>query len=416
MTSMGSRSSRVSSNRPASVTRGGVDGNVGLGEGCGADLAEALDVERAAAADVLDAPAHLGGAAARVGAAQVDVALLRRAQRGAALGALGRHDELALGAVAQLDDGAEHLGDDVARLAQHDGVADEHALELDDVLVVEGRLPHLAAGDAHLLHDGEGGGAAGAADAHDDVEQLRVDLLGRVLVGDGPARGAARGAELVVQLELVDLDDDAVDLVLDRVAVLAVVGDEPGGVLGRVVHAVVGAGRQTPRLQQLVDLALGGHGRPAPRADAVHEHPQPAQSIVHARHLRRRLALLLLPQRAARGVARVGELALAGLALQHVELVEGDLRQEDLAAHLHEVGQLVGGAVEPVRDARHERHVHRDVLPHDPVAARGRADERAALVAQVDREAVDLQLAEVAHRPAGVALDLRRPRRELVAR
>ena len=40
------------------------------------------------------------------------------------------HHERALGAVAQLDDRAEHLGDHVAGLAQHDGVADQHALGL----------------------------------------------------------------------------------------------------------------------------------------------------------------------------------------------------------------------------------------------------------------------------------------------
>ena len=50
-----------------------------------------------------------------------------------------------------------------------------------------------------------------------------LHLLGRVLVRDRPARRAAGRAELVVQAELVDLDHDAVDLVLDVVPVLAVV-------------------------------------------------------------------------------------------------------------------------------------------------------------------------------------------------
>ena len=182
---------------------------------------------------MLDAPAHLRGARARVRAAQVDVALLRGGERRSALGAVCGHHERALGAVAQLDDRAEHLGDDVAGLAQHDGVADQHALGLDDVLVVQRRLPHDAARDARRLHDRERRRAPGAPDRDDDVEQLRVDLLGRVLVGDRPARRAARRTELVVQRELVDLDDDAVDLVLDVVAVLAVVLDELVGAPAR---------------------------------------------------------------------------------------------------------------------------------------------------------------------------------------
>ena len=95
------------------------------------------------------------------------------------------------------------------------------------------------AGDLRRLHHGERRRAAGAPDRHDDVEQLRVHLLGRVLVRDRPARRAARRAELVVQGELVDLDDDAVDLVLDVVPVLAVVLDEVVGALRGVDDAVV---------------------------------------------------------------------------------------------------------------------------------------------------------------------------------
>ena len=162
----------------------------------------------------------------RVGAADVLVALLLGGERRAARGALGRHDEGALGAVAQVDDGPDDLGDDVAGLAQHDGVADEHALALDLVGVVQRRLLDGRAGDDDGLHDAVRGDPAGAADVDPDVEELGVDLLGRVLEGDGPARRPRRRAELALERDLVDLDDDAVDLVGTVVAVLAVVGHE----------------------------------------------------------------------------------------------------------------------------------------------------------------------------------------------
>src|SRR5690606_12848464 len=93
--------------------------------------AERLDVARAPAREREHALAQLRRAGAGVRAADVDVALLGGRERGAAGRALGRHDELALGAVTQLDDGPDDLGDDVAGLAQHHGVADEHALALD---------------------------------------------------------------------------------------------------------------------------------------------------------------------------------------------------------------------------------------------------------------------------------------------
>ena len=128
MTSMGTSCSSVRSNSPASVSSGGIAGGRGLRQRCCRHLAEGLDVEGATRADVLDPAAHLSGAGARVRAAQIDVALLRGGERLSALRAVRRHHELALGAVPQLDDRSEHLGDDVSGLAQYDGVADQHAL------------------------------------------------------------------------------------------------------------------------------------------------------------------------------------------------------------------------------------------------------------------------------------------------
>ena len=81
-------------------------------------------------------------------------------------------------------------------------------------------------GDDDRLHDPERRDPAGAPDVDLDVEEPGVDLLGRVLEGDGPARRARGGAEPSLDGDLVDLDDDAVDLVLDVVPVLAEVLDE----------------------------------------------------------------------------------------------------------------------------------------------------------------------------------------------
>ena len=311
----------------------------------GGDLAERLDVEGAARPDVLDPAAHLCGAALRVRTPQVDVARLHRPERCVAFGAVRGHDEGVLGAVSEFDDRPEHLGDDVAGLAQHDRVADEHALRLHDILVVQRGLPHDGARDPHGLHDGERRGPAGAADAHDDVEELRVHLLGRVLVGDRPARRAARRPELVVQCELVDLHDDAVDLVLDGVAVLAGVGHELLDRLHGVEHSEVRARGQPPAGEQLVDLRLRAHGRVRPCADAVDEHAEPSEPIAHQLELGGVLALGLLPQRAARGVARIRELALACRGLLGVQLVERGDGEEHLAANLHD--RRMSGAGQP---------------------------------------------------------------------
>ena len=141
-------------------------------------------------------------------------------------------------------------------------------------------------------------------------------------------------------------------------------------------------------------------------------HPQPRQPLVHRIELALVLALGLLPQRSARGVARVREQPVAHLLLIGVQRLEvGDI-EEDLPAHLDERRMTVAG--EPVRDAAQLTHVVGDVLADPSIAARRRRDEPAALVPERERQPVDLQLAQVVHRSARVALHLRRPGEELL--
>jgi hypothetical protein len=124
----------------------------------------------------------------------------------------------------------------------------------------------------------------------------------------------------------------------------------------------------------------------------VHHHPQAAG---------RGDPRVLLAQAAGRRVARVGERVLALLDQGGVEIGEGLGREVDLAAHL----QQIGGRPSPVSRSGISRMVRTlggDVLTGVPVATGGAADQAALLVGQVDRQAVDLELAEELHRPARV--------------
>ena len=120
-------------------------------------------------------------------------------------------------------------------------------------------------GDDDRLHDPERRDPAGATDVDLDVEELGVDLLGRVLEGDRPARRARGGAEPALHRDLVDLDDDPVDLVLDVVAVLPRVRDE--GVAPRRSCRRPGSGWRpagpTPRARRRPRSAASGR---TPRA------------------------------------------------------------------------------------------------------------------------------------------------------
>jgi DNA ligase (NAD+) len=76
----------------------------------------------------------------------------------------------AIGALGDVRRRRDDLGDHVAG-AQHDRVADQHALGLDDLLVVQRRLAHGAARHLHGLHHGVRRRSTCAAD--------RDELLGR---------------------------------------------------------------------------------------------------------------------------------------------------------------------------------------------------------------------------------------------
>jgi hypothetical protein len=198
----------------------------GIGQPQRGLLAERLDVQGRAAADVGDALGQLGRARAGVGATDVDVPLLGRGQLGAARRADGRHRPLALAPVAQRPHGAENLGNDVAGLSHDDDVAYEHALARDLRGVVKRRLRDGRPGDRHGLHDGEGGDAPRAPHLHLDVEQPRLDLLRRILVGHGPPGHARRGPQVLLFGARVYFEDGAVDAVNEIRSQIGVLADE----------------------------------------------------------------------------------------------------------------------------------------------------------------------------------------------
>ena len=344
---------------------------------CPAQITERL-------AHVGEALGDLRGARALVRAAQVDVAFLLLHERGPAGGALSRHDEGTLGSVARVLDGGDDLGDDIAGLAQDDEVADEDALAGDLLGVVQGRARNVRARDQHGFHDAVRGHAAGAPHLDADVEQARVDLLGRELVGGRPARRARGRAEGTLQVQVVNLDDDAVDLVDEAVAVHADLGDALFDGLPAREHAGVGRDRQAPVTQLLVPAHLSGRlGEVLPgldKADAVSDHREGTLGG---------LGRVFLAQGAGGGVARVDEGLFPGLDPCLVECGEVGDREVDLAAHLDAGGH---GAGQGLRNRLDRPGVSGHVLADVAVASGRGAHETAVLVEEVDGQAIDLDL------------------------
>ncbi len=337
---------------------------------------------------------ELGRAGSGVRAAPVRL-ILFPGQLGTAGRAVGRELELALVAGAQVGHRGHDFGDDVPGLAQHDHVADEHALALHFTAVVQGGHLHRGTADLGRLHHPERRHPAGAAHVDLDVQQPGGHFLRRVLVGHGPARCARGGAERALGVQPVQLDHHAVDLVRRIVPVLGVEAD----VLvhrGQVRHDLDPvAGRQAPCAQAVVPAGLGlgralAAGETLHQADSVHDQIQCAAG---------RDPRILLPQRTRRRVARVGERGLARLGEALVQLLERLDRQEDLTSHLQRL--RVATARELGRDRVDGADVRRDVFPGPAVTAGRAADQAAVAVDQRDGQAVDLQLAQV--RPGAAA-------------
>jgi hypothetical protein len=366
-------------------------------------LAQALDVEGAAAGEVEQRELALRRADQAAGAAVIGPA--RLAHDVAATGrASERHAEVGHVAVARLGHAADDLRNHVPGAADDDAIACADALppHLEDV--VQRRARHRRAADEHRLEPGHRRQLAGAAHLHLDAEQARRLLLRRVFLRRRPARLARLEAEPLLQRPRVDLVDDAVDLERQRRPLggdVGVEGDQAGGALDARVQR---ARRQAQRREPLEKRRLRLRQRPADElAETVGEEVErPLRGV----------ACVELPHHAGGGVARVDEdlLALGAAfdqpALPFVQRREVVEPHEDLAPHLD---RAVVDAGEPLRHGADREHGVRHVFPGLAVAPGRRLDQPTLLVAEVDGEAVELELGRVDDRRVAVGQAERAP-------
>ena len=346
-------------------------------------VAEALDVHRAARAEVLQTLFELGGAGG-VHAAPVGLAL-RPEGHAAARGTLGR--ERVLHGVRGTPGGHDlhDIGNHVAGALDEHGVAHADVLAPDLVLVVQA---HVADDDAGQRHGGElGHGRQGAGLADIDLDGLHDGggLARGELVGDGPARMVRGGAQAPLGVEGIHLHHHTVGLVAERVAL----GLEPRAVRDEVVECLAARrfwiGLEPGLAQRGERVPVAGDVEPRRRAEVIEKGVERPP---------RRDRGILLTYGPGRGVAGVGEGRLARFFECAVHLLELGARHERLAAHL-DLRQRGQGALQPHRQAADRPQIGRDVLAHAAVAAGGAAHEAPALVEQRDAEAVDLRLAHV---------------------
>jgi hypothetical protein len=195
-----------------------------------------------------------------------------------------------------------------------------------------------------------------------------------------------RGAEPPLLLERVDLHHHAVGVVAEPVAL----GLEAGAILEDGVDGLEPLGarvRLEPGLAEGVDgVAVRGDARAGRVAQMIE---------IDVERSQRGDGRILLAHGTRRRVPGIGERRLPRLLQLPIQPLELRAWHEHLTADL-DLRQRGQRPLECQRQAADRAEIGRDVLADPSVAARGPAQETAALVHEGDAEPVDLRLAHVA--------------------
>ena len=262
---------------------------------------------------------------------------------------------------------------------------------------MQGGIADRGAADEHRRQLGHRCQLAGAAHLHVDGQHGGELFLGRVLVGDSPAWLAGHEAELLLQREVVDLVDHAVDVEAQavpqatNVCVVRHQFNGPQGPLDQITD------RQAPGPQLLEHAEMGLQGRSTlvGRRDLAQAVGEEAQGPAGGD------GWVELAHGARCGIARVHEgLFTLGAgrdpgALRLVEPFEIVPAHVDLTANLQHRGRIGGQAQ---RDLPDGADVVGDILPVFAVTPRGRLHQHAAFVAQAHGQAVEFRLGDILHR------------------
>ncbi len=218
-------------------------------------LAQPPDVHGAAGAEELEALFELGRT--RETDAAVGGFALLSINRGAADGAaLGHSKFLFLPAPLFLD----HLydvGNDVPGSLHHDRVANADVFPFDFIHVVQRRALDDNAANGDGFQAGYGSQGSGAPHLGLDIEDARSRLAGFEFISDRPARRAGNLSQPALQLQAVDLDHHAVDLVRKLIAPslhLFVIAKNFCQILATLVRRRF----ETPLPQRFEEFPLGG--------------------------------------------------------------------------------------------------------------------------------------------------------------
>ena len=285
---------------------------------------------------------------------------------------------------------AQDLRDDVARALHDDRIADADILARDLVLVVKRCVLHddAANGDGREFRHRRQ--RACAADLNIDVLQHGHRLLGGKFVRRRPARRPRYKAEPLLQVEPVHLVDHAVDIVAERGAVQLDGAIRLQHLLDHPAHPQRRHGK-APARDRLQDTVVRIGGQLARLT------PAPGEKAQGSRRRDRRIELA---QRPRRSVARVREDLSARLELPLIEVGKIGVRHIDFAAHF-EHARDSPGLLAAFGICAMVRTFAVTSSPSEPSPRVAATTKLAPLIAQRNRQAIDLVLGSKVQRRVG---------------
>ena len=164
---------------------------------------------------------------------------------------------------------SDDLRDHVSGSLDDHGVPLANVLAVDVLLVVERRGRDGDAPDHHGLELRPRVEGAGSPDTDVDAAENGLSLIRGPLVRPRPARPLVERPEPRLLLERVDLDNDAVDLVVEPRAPLLPLRDPLGDLLGRLVTADVGVRAEAALAEPEERGRVSVERKPLPVAEAV---------------------------------------------------------------------------------------------------------------------------------------------------
>ena len=261
-------------------------------------------------------------------------------------------------------------------------LADRAALGVtsgDVILIVQRRVRHHDTAHRHRRQPRHGRQRPGPADLDVDGLCPRPGQFGGKLVRNRPARGGRAEPQAGLQGQVIDLVDDAVDVIaqgrplrLDQ----RVMVQQPGRAQGADRQAI---GLESHRVQTCNRSGLCGRQRRRDFPPGIGKEPQGARGGD---------AGVKLPQAARSGVARVGKGLVPPRRLPRVQGGKVGVRHIDLATHL----QHLRCPDQALRDVGNGAGIGCHILASLAVAPGRRLHQTATFIAQGQGKPVDLRL------------------------